>query len=168
MTYYKITINLNQLQLNFVVLKVALYQPDIAGNVGTIMRLSACLDLELNIIEPCGFPFTEDKIRRSAMDYFDHVKLKRYSSFEEFKNDNKNSRIILLSTKAPVNYTKFEFRESDILMVGRESAGVPEEIHNSVDARVIIPMKNNMRCLNVAISLSIVLGEAMRQCNLMN
>ena len=147
-------------------MKIALYQPDIAGNVGTIMRLSACLDLELNIIEPCGFPFTEEKIKRSAMDYFEHVKIKRYSSFQELKDDNKNSRIILLSTKASTNYTDFKFLESDILMVGRESAGVPDEIHNSVDGRVIIPMKNNMRCLNVAISLSIVLGEAMRQCNL--
>ena len=147
-------------------MKIALYQPDIAGNVGTIMRLSACLDLELNIIEPCGFPFTEEKIKRSAMDYFEHVKIKRYSSFQELKDDNKNSRIILLSTKASTNYTDFKFLESDILMVGRESAGVPDEIHNSVDGRVIIPMKNNMRCLNVAISLSMVLGEAMRQCNL--
>lgn len=147
-------------------MKIALYQPDIAGNVGTIIRLAACLDLELNIIEPCGFPFTEEKIKRSAMDYFEHVRIKRYSSFQELKDDNKNSRIILLSTKASVNYTEFKFLESDILMVGRESAGVPDEIHNSVNGRVIIPMKNNMRCLNVAVSLSIVLGEAMRQCNL--
>ena len=149
-------------------MKLALYQPDIAGNVGTIMRLSACLDLELNIIEPCGFPFTEDKIKRSAMDYFQHVKLKRHQSFQDLKDCNKDSRIILLSTKAPINYTEFKFQKNDILMVGRESAGVPDEIHKSVDARVVIPMKNNMRCLNVAISLAIVTGEAMRQCNLMH
>lgn len=130
------------------------------------MRLSVCLGLELNIIEPCGFPFTEDKIKRSAMDYFQYVNLKKYSSFQELKDDNKGSRIILLSTKASVKYTDFHFKDTDILMVGRESAGAPEEIHNSVDGRVVIPMKNNMRCLNVAVSLSVVLGEAMRQCNL--
>ena len=148
-------------------MKIALYQPDIAGNVGTIMRLSACFDLELNIIEPCGFPFTEEKIKRSAMDYFQYVKLKRYSSFQELKDNNKDSRIILLSTKASVKYTDFKFKDSDILMVGRESAGVPDDIHNTVDGRVLIPMKNNMRCLNVAVSLSVVLGEAMRQCELL-
>ena len=146
-------------------MKIALYQPDIAGNVGTIMRLSACLDLELNIIEPCGFPFTEDKIRRSAMDYFDHVKLKRYSSFEEFKEQNKGSRILLLTTKSSVEYTKFEFRKDDILMVGRESAGVPESVHNAVDGRIVIKMKEGTRCLNVAISLAMVVGEAIRQTN---
>ena len=146
-------------------MKIALYQPDIAGNVGTIMRLSACLDLELNIIEPCGFPFTEDKIRRLSMDYFDHVKLKRYSSFEEFKEQNKGSRILLLTTKSSVEYTKFEFRKDDILMVGRESAGVPESVHNAVDGRIVIKMKEGTRCLNVAISLAMVVGEAIRQTN---
>ena len=148
-------------------MKIALYQPDIAGNVGTIMRMSVCLDVELYIIEPCGFPFNEEKVRRSAMDYFDNVKIKRYSSFTEMKNDNKNSRIVLLTTKSSVDYTKFKFEKYDILMVGRETSGVPDEIHNGVDARVVIPMKNNARCLNVAISLSIVLGEALRQTNLM-
>lgn len=130
------------------------------------MRLSTCLDLEFNTIESCGFSFTEEKIRRSTMNYFEHVRIRKYSSFQDLKYDNKNSRIILLSTKASVNYTESKFLESDILMVGRESVGVPDEIHNSVNERVIIPMRNNMRCLNVTISLSIVLGEAMRQCNL--
>lgn len=148
-------------------MKILLYQPDIAGNVGTIIRMAVCFNLELNIIEPCGFPFDEDKIlKRSAMDYFKYVKLKRYNSFEEFKKENQNSRIILLTTKSSVPYCNFKFYNDDILMVGRESAGVPDEIHNSVDSRVVIPMKNGARCLNVAISLSIVLGEAMRQCNL--
>lgn len=148
-------------------MKILLYQPDIAGNVGTIMRMAVCFNLELNIIEPCGFPFDEDKIlKRSAMDYFKYVKLKRYNSFVEFKKENQNSRIILLTTKSSVPYCNFKFYDDDILMVGRESAGVPDEIHNSVDNRIVIPMKNGARCLNVAISLSIVLGEAMRQCNL--
>ena len=148
-------------------MKILLYQPDIAGNVGTIMRMSVCFDLELNIIEPCGFPFDENKImKRSAMDYLDNVKLKRYSSFEEFKENNKDCRVILLTTKSSVPYHTFSFKENDVIMVGRESAGVPEEIQNSVDSRLLIPMKNGARCLNVAISLSIVLGEALRQCKL--
>lgn len=149
-------------------MKVALYQPDMAGNVGTIMRLCACLDLELYIIEPCGFPFNEEKIKRSAMDYIDKVKLTRFMNFDEMKAQNQDSRIILLSTKASISYTKFVFEKNDILMVGRESAGVPECIHQNSSARVLIPMKNNMRCLNVAISLAIVVGEAMRQCDLYN
>ena len=148
-------------------MKILLYQPDIAGNVGTIIRMAVCFDIELNIIEPCGFPFDEDKIlKRSAMDYLKNVKLKRYNSFEDFKNNNKNCRIILLTTKSSIPYYNFKFNENDVIMVGRESAGVPDEIHNSVDNRLLIPMKNGARCLNVAISLSIVLGDALKQCNL--
>lgn len=141
-------------------MKIALYQPDIAGNVGTIIRTCACLDLCLDIIEPCGFPFDEGKIRRSAMDYYDYVKINRFSSFEEFRDYNKNFRIVLLTTKSPTNYYNFKFQENDVLLAGRESAGVPHEIHQSVDARVVIPMKNDMRCLNVAVSLSMVVGWA--------
>lgn len=148
-------------------MKILLYQPDIAGNVGTIIRMSVCFDLELNIIEPCGFPFDEDKIlKRSAMDYMKYIKLKRYSSFEDFKNNNKDCRVVLLTTKSSTSYCDFKFNENDVIMVGRESAGVPDNIHNSVDSRLLIPMKNEARCLNVAISLSIVLGEALKQCNL--
>lgn len=141
-------------------MKIALYQPDIAGNVGTIIRTCACLDLCLDIIEPCGFPFDEGKIRRSAMDYYDYVKINRFSSFEEFRDYNKNFRIVLLTTKSPTNYYNFKFQENDVLLAGRESAGVPHEIHQSVDVRVAIPMKNDMRCLNVAVSLSMVVGWA--------
>ena len=148
-------------------MKILLYQPDIAGNVRTIMRMAVCFDLELNIIEPCGFPFDEDKIlKRSAMDYIKSVKLKRYSSFEEFKEHNKDCRIVLLTTQSSIPYYEFNFNENDVLMVGRESAGVPDEIHNAVNDRLLIPMKNGARCLNVAISLSIVVGEALRQCEL--
>lgn len=148
-------------------MKILLYQPDIAGNVGTIIRMAVCFDIELNIIEPCGFPFDEDKIvKRSAMDYFKFVKLKRYDSFESFKENNKDCRIILLTTKSSIPYYNFKFEKNDVIMVGRESAGVPEEIHNKVDNRLLIPMKNGARCLNVAISLSIVTGECLRQCNL--
>lgn len=144
-------------------MKIALYQPDIAGNVGTIIRMCACLDFSLDIIEPCGFPFDENRLRRSAMDYYDYVKINRFSSFEEFRDYNKNSRIILLTTKSSVSYYDFKFNNNnDILLAGRESAGVPDEIHKSVDARVVIPMKNGMRCLNVAVSLSMVVGWALR------
>ncbi len=143
-------------------MKIALYQPDIAGNVGTIIRMCACLDFSLDIIEPCGFPFDENRLRRSAMDYYDYVKINRFSSFEEFRDYNKNSRIILLTTKSSVSYYDFKFNNNDILLAGRESAGVPDEIHKSVDARIVIPMKNGMRCLNVAVGLSMVVGWVLR------
>ena len=146
-------------------MKVALYEPDIAGNVGTIIRMCACLGLDLDIIEPCGFPFNKEKIKKSGLDYIDKVKITRYVSFDEFKEKNKDSRIVLLTTKAYVEYTSYKFNENDILMVGRESAGVPENVHNSVDGRVVIKMQENTRCLNVAISLAMVVGEALRQIN---
>lgn len=147
-------------------MKVAMYEPDIAGNVGTIIRMCACLGLDLDIIEPCGFPFNREKIKKSGLDYIDKVKITRYASFDEFKEINKGYRIILLTTKASVEYTTFQFQENDILMVGRESAGVPDTVHNSVDGRVIIKMQENTRCLNVAISLAMVVGEALRQIKL--
>lgn len=147
-------------------MKILLYQPDIAGNVGTIIRMCACLGLDLDIIEPCGFPFNKETIKKSGLDYIDKVNITRYDSFNEYKIQNKNSRIVLLTTKSSTNYLKFNFKENDILMVGRESAGVPDEIHNSVDSRVVIEMKENTRCLNVAISLAMVVGEAIRQISL--
>lgn len=147
-------------------MKVAMYEPDIAGNVGTIIRMCACLGLDLDIIEPCGFPFNREKIKKSGLDYIDKVKITRYTSFEEFKETNKDYRIILLTTKASVEYTTFKFQDNDILLVGRESAGVPDKVHNSVDGRVVIKMQENTRCLNVAISLAMVVGEALRQIKL--
>lgn len=143
-----------------------MYEPDIAGNVGTIIRMCACLGLDLDIIEPCGFPFNREKIKKSGLDYIDKVKITRYASFEEFKEINKDYRIILLTTKASVEYTTFKFQDNDILLVGRESAGVPDKVHNSVDGRVVIKMQENTRCLNVAISLAMVVGEALRQIKL--
>lgn len=147
-------------------MKVAMYEPDIAGNVGTIIRMCACLGLDLDIIEPCGFPFNREKIKKSGLDYIDKVKITRYASFEEFKEINKDYRIILLTTKASVEYTTFKFQDNDILLVGRESAGVPDKVHNSVDGRVVIKMQEDTRCLNVAISLAMVVGEALRQIKL--
>lgn len=147
-------------------MKVAMYEPDIAGNVGTIIRMCACLGLDLDIIEPCGFPFNREKIKKSGLDYIDKVKITRYASFEEFKEINKDYRIVLLTTQASVEYTTFKFQDNDILLVGRESAGVPDKVHNSVDGRVVIKMQENTRCLNVAISLAMVVGEALRQIKL--
>ena len=146
-------------------MKIALYQPDIAGNVGTIMRMCACLNMGLDIIEPCGFPFNDKKIRRSSMDYYDFVNMNRFNSFDEFRDYNKNSRIVLLSTKCSLSCYDFEFKNDDILLAGRESAGVPKYVHDSIEARIVIPMKNGMRCLNVAVSLSFVVGLALGRMN---
>ena len=146
-------------------MKIALYQPDIAGNVGTIMRMCACLNMGLDIIEPCGFPFNDKKIKRSSMDYYDFVNMNKFNSFDEFRDYNKNSRIVLLTTKSSLSCYDFEFKNDDILLAGRESAGVPKYVHDSVEARIVIPMKNGMRCLNVAVSLSFVVGLALGRMN---
>lgn len=145
---------------------LALYQPDIAQNLGTILRLGACLGVPIEIIEPCGFPFDSRKMRRAGMDYLDHVAHRRHASWQHFKTwlEQESRRLILLSTKAAVPYTKFVYQSGDVLLLGRESAGVPDEVHNAADHRVIIPMQPEMRSLNVAISGAMVVGEALRQC----
>ena len=141
--------------------KILLYQPDIAGNVGTIIRNCACFGFDLHIIEPCGFPFDLHRIKKSGLDYVNHVKIFRHNSFDEFyeKEVNEN-RIILATTKGSENYAKFNFKENDILMFGKESAGVPDEIAKKCHGRIVIPMKNNMRSLNVAISCGIIMAKA--------
>jgi tRNA (cytidine/uridine-2'-O-)-methyltransferase len=147
-------------------LKIALFNPDIAGNVGTIMRTCACLNIELHIIEPCGFVFDMQKIRKSALDYIDFVKIFRHDSFDDFYSNQvikEKNRLVLLTTKSNDSYTKFKFQENDILLLGRESAGVPDEVANKADAKIKIIMNENMRSLNVAISAAMVLGEAIRQ-----
>ncbi len=144
-------------------IKIALFQPDIAGNVGTIIRTCVCFDAELHIIEPCGFPFDMQRVKKSALDYIHHAKIFRHASFEDFYATEiaaKKQRLILASTKASADYRKFEFVKNDFLMLGRESAGVPEEVFAKADARIFIPMKNNMRSLNVAISCGIILARA--------
>ncbi|MCE3232650.1 MAG: ((34)-2-O)-methyltransferase [Rickettsiaceae bacterium] len=148
-------------------MKLALYQPDIAQNLGTSLRTAACLGIDVEIIEPCGFPLDDRKLKRSGMDYIDYVKYTRHKSWEHFKEwtEENNSRIVLLSSKASISYTKFNFLPNDVLMVGRESAGVPPEVVEYCTNAVTIPMKNGMRSLNVAISAAIVLGEALRQIN---
>jgi len=145
-------------------LKIALYQPDIPQNLGSMMRLCACTGVELDIIEPCGFLWDERKIRQSAMDYYDHIKITRHTSWDKFFDlYHEQYRIILMSTKTETPYTRFTFQENDILLAGRESAGAPEHVHNSVDERVCIPMHGEMRSLNIVNATSMILGEALRQ-----
>lgn len=144
-------------------MQLALYQPDIPPNTGTILRMAACLNVAVNIIEPCGFPFGEKSFRRAGMDYIDQSMTIRHKSWELFLESIGKSRIILLSTKAAQVYTDITYRPDDIILLGRESAGVPDDVHNRADERVIIPMTPDTRSLNVAISASMVLGEALRQ-----
>ncbi len=143
--------------------KVVLFQPDIAGNVGTIIRTCVCFDIELHIIEPCGFPFDMQRVKRAALDYIHMAKIFRHASFEEFFESEirqKNQRLILASTKGSEDYRQFSFNKNDVLMFGRETSGVPEEVTLKAHHRVFIPMKNNMRSLNVAISCGIILARA--------
>ena len=145
-------------------IKIALYQPDIPQNTGSILRLAACLNIAVDIIEPCGFVWNERKMRRAGMDYLDNVAINRHSSWQEYDKAPRK-RLILMSTKASIKYTDFNFQAGDTLLMGRESAGVPDDIHNMADARIIIPMANQMRSINVAMSAAMVLGEALRQLN---
>ena len=144
-------------------LKVALFRPDIAGNVGTIIRSCVGFDCELHIIEPCGFPFDLNRIKKSALDYIFQAKIARHFSFTEFLEnvvkDNK-SRLILASTKASVNYLDFKFQDNDIIIFGSESSGVTEEVFLASNHRVFIAMKNNLRCFNVAVSCGIIVAKA--------
>ncbi|MGI9373903.1 MAG: tRNA (cytidine(34)-2'-O)-methyltransferase [Hyphomicrobiales bacterium] len=144
---------------------LALYQPDIPQNAGTILRLAACLSLEVHIIEPAGFVWSEKQFRRSGMDYLRHVEVVRHNSFGAFMGQKGGARIVLLTTQGAENYTECEFDQDDILLLGRESAGVPQDVHDIADARVKIPMAPDARSLNVAVSCAMVVGEALRQTN---
>lgn len=141
---------------------LTLYQPDIPQNLGASMRLCACFDTTLHIIEPCGFPFDEKRIKRAGMDYTQHVDIHRHNDWEHFKQNIKG-RTIVLSTKAEHSIYNFNFQPDDTIIMGRESAGLPDEIHNNANHRLIIPMSEGMRSLNVAMSAAIVLSEARRQ-----
>jgi tRNA (cytidine/uridine-2'-O-)-methyltransferase len=146
-------------------MRIALFQPDIPQNTGTILRLCACLDVEAHIIEPAGFPVTDRNFRRAGMDYLDHVRLIRHQSwqaFEQWRHDA-GRRLLLLTTAGERCYLDHSYRDDDVLLVGRESAGVPNEIHAAADARLGIPMAGGLRSLNVAMAAAIVLGEALRQ-----
>lgn len=143
-------------------MRLALYEPDIPQNTGTLMRLAACFNLPVDIIEPCGFVFNDQKMRRAGMDYLDIVDYTRHDSWDKFYAQHQG-RIVLLTTKGSELYHKFAFRNDDILLLGRESAGVPDFVHQAADARLRIPMRSDTRSINVAISGAIVLGEALRQ-----
>ena len=146
-------------------LRIALYQPDIAGNTGTILRLAACLGLGVDIIEPAGFPLSDRALKRAGMDYLEMAALTRHVDWYAFQDWRKASarRLVLLSTKAVTPYTNFSCASGDMLLFGRESAGVPEEVHEAADARVTIPMRNGARSINVALSVAMAAGEAIRQ-----
>lgn len=145
-------------------MRLALFQPDIPQNTGTMLRLAACMGIAVDIIEPCGFVLSDRHMRRAGMDYLDLVDLTRHASWTAFQQAHQGARIILLSTKAAVPYTDFAFQPDDILLMGRESAGVPDDVHQASSARLIIPMKAGVRSLNVALSAAMVVGEALRQC----
>lgn len=146
-------------------LRLALYQPDIPQNTGTILRLAACMDVPVEIIEPTGFAMTQKALRRAGMDYLDLARINTHRSFAHFLDSPliASSRLVLLSTKADLNYTDFVYHQDDILLLGRESAGVPEHVHQRADARITIPMRAGMRSLNIAVAAAMVLGEALRR-----
>lgn len=146
-------------------LRIALYQPDIAGNAGTILRLGACLGIGVDIVEPAGFVLSDANLRRAGMDYIAKAALTRHINWQHFEEWRKPTgrRIVLASTKAALPYTQFAFRPDDILLFGRESAGVPDAVHEGADARILIPMQPGQRSLNVAVSAAMIAGEALRQ-----
>jgi tRNA (cytidine/uridine-2'-O-)-methyltransferase len=146
-------------------MRIALYQPDIAQNTGTVLRLAACLGVEAHIIEPAGFPTSDRAFRRAGMDYLDHVVLVRHASwaaFEQWRREDE-LRLVLFTTRADAPYTGFAFSREDVLLFGQESAGVPEPVHDAADARLRIPMRAGLRSINVALSCAMALGEALRQ-----
>ena len=150
-------------------MRLALFEPDIAQNTGTILRLAACLGVGVDLIEPAGFPIGSHAMRRAGMDYLDHVEMRRHSSFAAFAGwlaGETNARLVLLTTSAARPYTEFTFQDGDILLLGRESAGVPPEVHRRADARIRIPMRDGMRSLNVAVTAAMALGEGLRQTGL--
>ena len=147
--------------------KIALFEPDIPQNTAAIIRTCACLGAKLEIIEPCGFLFSDKRFKRVVMDYMDEKEITYYQSSEDFFKSKKNQRIVLMTTKASVSYTEFKFNKNDTILFGRESAGVPENIHKQVKDRLKIPMKNNMRSLNISSSVAIILAESLKQTKLL-
>jgi tRNA (cytidine/uridine-2'-O-)-methyltransferase len=146
-------------------MQIALFQPDIPQNTGTILRLCACLDVAAHIIEPAGFPVSDRHFRRAGMDYLDQVTITRHDSwskFEQWRHD-KACRLVLFTTKAASSYLDYRYDPADILLFGRESAGVPDDVANAADAKVVIPIKPGLRSLNVAMAAAMALGEALRQ-----
>ena len=147
-------------------LKIALFEPDIPQNTAAIIRICACLGAKLEIIEPCGFLLSDKRFKRVVMDYMNEKDINYYHSFDAFLVAKKSQRIVLMTTKASVSYTDFKFDINDTILFGRESAGVPENIHKIIKNRLKIPMKNNMRSLNIASSVAIILAESLKQTKL--
>ena len=146
-------------------MQIALFQPDIPQNTGTILRLCACLDVAAHIIEPAGFPVSDKHFRRAGMDYLDQVTITRHDSWSKFQlwRNEAACRLVLFTTKADESYLDYRYQTADILLFGRESAGVPDEVATAADARVAIPMKPGLRSLNVAMTVAMALSEALRQ-----
>jgi len=146
-------------------MRIALYQPDIPQNTGTVLRLCACLGIEAHIIEPAGFPTSDRAFRRAGMDYLDAVTIMRHGSWRDFEawRAAGHHRLVLLTTGAATSYLDYRFAPADVLLFGRESAGVPPEVHQAADARLVIPMRPGLRSLNVAVAAAMAAGEALRQ-----
>ena len=149
-------------------MRLALYQPDIPQNAGSLMRLGACLGVGIDVIEPCGFLLTDRNFRRAGMDYLKSADIRRHASWGRFREGHSanGGRLVLLTTRGAMAYADFAFQASDTLLVGRESAGVPDEVHDAADARLVIPLQPGLRSLNVAQAAAMVLGEALRQTGL--
>ena len=146
---------------------IALYKPDIPQNTAAIIRLGACLNLKIHIIEPCGFNLHDSRFKRVVMDYMSMSRIFRYKDYDDFLKRNKDKRIVLMTTKAKKHYHKFKFKKNDMMLFGRESAGVPESLHKTIKNKVKVPMSKKTRSLNVAISVAIISAEALRQNNLL-
>ena len=146
---------------------IALYKPDIPQNTAAIIRLSACLNLKIHIIEPCGFDLHDARFKRVVMDYMGMSRVFRYEDYDDFLKKNKDKRIVLMTTKAKKHYHKFKFKKNDMMLFGRESAGVPENLHKTIKNRIKVPMNKKTRSLNVAMSVAIISSEALRQSNLL-
>ncbi len=144
-------------------MRLALFEPDIPQNTGTILRLAACLGVGVDLIEPLGFLLDDRRLKRAGLDYLDSVDLVRHVSWERFCTARKPGRLVLLTTKAELPYHRFAFRADDTLLLGRESAGVPDAVHDAADMRLRVPLRAGMRSLNVGITAALVLGEALRQ-----
>lgn len=151
-------------------MRLALYQPDIPQNTGTLLRLGACLNLPIDIIEPCGFLFNEKAMRRAGMDYLEIAEYRRHDSWNDFltyraAHPQEYGRLVLMTTHAAEPFVNFKFLPNDVILMGRESAGVPENVHQTADARLLIPMNPNVRSINMAISAAMAVTEALRQTN---
>jgi len=146
-------------------MRIALYEPDIPQNTGTILRLSACLGIEAHIIEPAGFPTSDQAFRRAGMDYLDHVALVRHISWERFETwrQSEKLRLVLFTTRGATSYLDHAYAENDVLLFGRESAGVPDKVRDAADLALIVPMRESLRSLNVAMTCAMAVGEALRQ-----